>query len=213
MDAIKSLLGEELFNQVSSKLGENNKLFLHGKDDKVVISNSGEWLPKDKLNEKIEEIKGLKDQLQQTNVDLTSLKKSLNDNEEATTKLTELQNQLSLKEQESANLTKRYALRDALRDSQAKYVDLLEQKFDISKVELDESGKVKGWEDLIKPVKEGYKDLFGEVKREGFTPNPPKPNDTAEYFTMEQIKVMPKPEVYKNIDKVNKSIAHWNTAQ
>ena len=59
MDELKKLLGDDLFNQVSTKLGDGSlqlvpkgkKAFLHEEKDNVVISNNGEWVPTSKLKD------------------------------------------------------------------------------------------------------------------------------------------------------------------
>ena len=46
---------------------------------------------------------------------------------------------------------------------------LIAKEFNLEKIEV-ENGAIKGWEDLVKPVKEKYKDFFGTVKVEGAPP-------------------------------------------
>lgn len=51
--SLKELLGEELYNQVTEKVGDN----------KIAIVSDGNWIPKDKFDEKNNELKGLQGQL------------------------------------------------------------------------------------------------------------------------------------------------------
>src|SRR5699024_6003083 len=51
--SLRELLGEELYNQVIEKAGDN----------KVAVVSDGNWFPKDKFNEKNNEVKELQGQL------------------------------------------------------------------------------------------------------------------------------------------------------
>lgn len=54
-----------------------------------------------------------------------------------------------------------------------KLIGLLEKEFDIAKIEVD-GDKIKDWDNLSKPVKEQYADVFGKTTVEGANPaNPP----------------------------------------
>jgi len=62
-----------------------------------------------------------------------------------------------------------------------KLLDLLLKSIDLSKLEVDTDGKAKNIESLIKPIKENYKDFFGEVKNIGVQPkNIPNTNEFAD---------------------------------
>lgn len=54
-----------------------------------------------------------------------------------------------------------------------KYSDLLLTKFDKSKLELNDDGTIKGLDDQMKTIQEGYKELFGEQVPGGSGNNPP----------------------------------------
>ncbi len=56
---LKEILGEELFEQVSEKLG----------DKKIDIVNNGSWIPKEKFDKVIKEKNTLKEQLEQIDTD------------------------------------------------------------------------------------------------------------------------------------------------
>lgn len=209
MDDIKKLLGDDLFAQVQTKLGTDSLLFLHKKEEKVIIDD-GKMVPQFRFKEINEERNAYKAQVDSLTSDLSKLKKDLKDNEGATAKIQEIQDQMKAKEAEVANTKKKFALRDALREAQANHVDLLEAKFDLSKIEVGEDGKIKDVENLLKPVKETYKDLFGVKKREGYDPKFPDGNPPADIYTMDEIKNMPQDEKVKNIDKINKSVSFYS---
>jgi len=218
MEDLKKLIGDELYSQVAIKLGDNSlglipkgkKSFIHDEKDTVVISNNGEWVPASKIKDLSDEKRNLTDQLSELNTSLEKIKGENKKNEELTGKLQELQVQIENNKKASIDLEKRYALRDMLKDNGAKYVDLLETKFDFSKIEL-ENGKIKEFDKHLSPVKESYKELFGEKFIAGNTPNRGQ-NVSApnEVYTLEEIKSMDQRTVVENIDKVNKSLEYHN---
>lgn len=209
MDDIKKLLGDDLFAQVQTKLGDN-LLFLHAKNQKVVVDD-GTLIPKSRFDEVIEQKNTYKTQAETLNTDLTKLKKELKDNEGATTKIQEMQDQIKAKGDEVIVIQKRYALRDALRENNAKHVELLEAKFDLSKIEVGADGKIKDLDKLMTPIKETYKDLFGEKKREGYDPSKGG-NTDSDYFTREELKTMDASSAKDPAirDKVLKSNEYWS---
>lgn len=65
--SLKELLGEELYNQVIEKAGDN----------KIAIVSDGNWIPKDKFDEKNNELKGLQGQLTELQGTLSTKEKEL----------------------------------------------------------------------------------------------------------------------------------------
>ena len=114
--------------------------------------------------------KSLTDQITQLSTSLETIKKDNKNNESLTRKITELQTTIEENKKKAADTEKRFVLRDALRDKDAKYIDLLETKFDLSKIEIGADGKIKDFDTHLNPVKESYKELFGEKTIEGKTP-------------------------------------------
>lgn len=66
--SLKELLGEELYNQVIEKTGDN----------KVAIVSDGNWFPKDKFDEKNNELKGLQGQVTELQGTLETKETELN---------------------------------------------------------------------------------------------------------------------------------------
>ena len=168
---LKEILGEELYKQVNEKLG-----------DKKLIVNDGSYLPKSKFDEKNEEVKLLKEKvssLEKTTKDTESM---LKDNDELKKKFDALQNdsksQLEAKDKQISHITKRTALKSALQEKGARYPDLLIKEFDLDTIEL-EGEAVKGFDNLLTPLTERYKDMF-EIKQVsgGGEPTKSKPKDT-----------------------------------
>ena len=62
---LKEILGEELYNQVSQKLG----------DKKIDIINNGQWIPKSKFDDVIKEKNNYKKQLEEIDTESISKKK------------------------------------------------------------------------------------------------------------------------------------------
>lgn len=155
---LKEILGEELFKQIEPKLGEHS-VIVTGKDEKY-IKDDGNYIPKTRFNELVEQKNTYKDSVEDYKKQLDSLKGQLKDNEAVTKQIDELQSKLTERNNEVDLIAKRYALKDALRDSGAKYPDLLMAKFNLSELNLKD-GVIDGIEDKIKNVKESYPDLFG----------------------------------------------------
>ena len=174
MEEIKKLLGDVLYGQIVEKLGDK-QLFMYDKGQSVVIDD-GKMIPTYRLDEVLEQKKGLQTLLDQGEKDLKSLKKLAEGNTGLTEQIETLQKQGKdakvAFEQAELQIKKSFALKEALMnagvvDSEAR--DLLSLKFDASKIELDDKGKVKGFDDMVKPIKESkvFSGMFGETKLAG----------------------------------------------
>lgn len=151
---LKELLGEELYKQVSEKLG-----------DKKLIVNDGSYLPKSKFDEKNDEVKLLKEKVSSLEKTAKDTETLLKDNEELKAKYSTLSEQskkdIEAKDKQISHITKKTALSKSLQEKGARYPDLLIKELDLDKVELD-GDNVKGFDDLFKPLSEKYKDMFVE---------------------------------------------------
>lgn len=160
MDLV-SVFGEELAKQIQEKLG-----------DKKIILDDGLMIPKHRFDEETEKNKQLKSQVETYDKQLKDLKKSAEGNEDLTRQIETLQKQnKEIKEgfdKELIKVKKTNALEKLLKD--AKHPDLLLSKFELDKIELD-GEKIKDADNVLKPVKEQYPDMFGTVKKQGFDPN------------------------------------------
>jgi len=218
MDELKKLLGDDLFSQVTAKLGDT-ELFVHKKGEKVIVDDGtlikkDGMIPKERFDEVNTAKKEYADQVAKLSTEIEGLKKVSGDKDKLKEQLDKINADfVTLKtesETKEKTLAKKFVLRDHLRDAGAKHVDLLEGKFDLSKIEVGEDGKIKDFENVLKPIKESYTELFGETKRAGFDPkkgtNPP-----ADVYTEEEVKKMSTSEVAANVEKVNKSVEYWNS--
>lgn len=214
MDDLKALLGDDLFAQVQAKLG-TKVVFVHEKDQKVLIDD-GKMIPKSRLDEVIEQKKGLQERMDQNDKDLKDLKKAAEGNKDLQQQIETLQKSgkdaKDAMEKREAEMKKSFALQKSLlnagvADEGAR--DLLARGFDMSKIEVTDDGKIKGFDDLLKPIKEnktlaamfGREVVAGRTPAEGGTP--------GEFYTREEVQAMSQEQVTANLDKVNKSVASW----
>lgn len=173
---VKELLGEELYNQVSAKIG-----------DKKLIIDDGAMIPAFRFKEVNDEKKALKDQIAKHESDMKALKDAAAGNESLSAQIAMLQKEnKAAKEQYEAGLIrsqKSLAVLEGLLN--AGVVDpaareLLAKTFDVDAIVLEADGKPKGFESLIKPLKENktFAGMFGEVKitgqehKDGANPTP-----------------------------------------
>jgi DNA repair exonuclease SbcCD ATPase subunit len=185
MEWLKKLIGEELYNQIAPKLG-GKTLLLQEKE--------GDYIPKqrfDEVNSKKseleKEINTAKEKLTKLQTDFDSLKNEKDSGKtevekqlaDLTKQLTDLKSANDLKDKELLLQKKQTAIKEALTEAKAnpKYLQLLTKEFDVDKIEFDESGKLKGIAELIKPVQENFKDLFGEKKLTGNNHTPGSNNE------------------------------------
>lgn len=189
MPDLKELLGEELLNQVTAKLGDN----------KIAIVSDGSYIPKDKfnsINDRKKELEGqvgslkkIADEYEGMKPQLEAMKTASSENPLLKQQLDDLQKKLDssstqmkdyqTKNQEWESKYKSTQIDTAIKlglvnaKVNPKYTDLLSTKFDKTKFELDENGTVKGLDEQLQSVQENYKELFGEVIPGSAGNNPP----------------------------------------
>lgn len=86
---LKEILGEELYNQVSQKLG----------DKKIDIVNSGQWIPKSKFDDVIKEKNEYKSKVDELEKSKPDVEKVLNELKQKQGELWNLQKELILEKQ------------------------------------------------------------------------------------------------------------------
>ncbi len=152
--SLKELLGEELYNQVTEKLG----------DKKIDIVNDGKWLPKDKFDEVNEEKKQYKEMLKERDEQLTDIKNKVKDSDELTTKITELQQTNEKTVSEYENKLKEqsftFALEREIAKSEAKNVKAVKALLQMNTIKYEEE-KFIGLEEQITALKQSDAYLFG----------------------------------------------------
>lgn len=152
-DKLKEVLGEELYSQITEKLGDKKIDFLDG------------YVPKARLDQEIEKKKVNEEKVLSYEKQLGEVKKSLQDNEEFKNKYAELETRFSAeiksKDTELENVKKRFLVKEALVTAGGKHPNLLIKEIDFSKISV-ENDKVIGINDLIDDLKANYNDLFIE---------------------------------------------------
>lgn len=165
---LNEILGEELFKQVSEKLG-----------DKKVIVNDGGYIPKAKMDEIIGSKNELKNQLGELTSQLETLKKSSRGNEELTKQIEELQKKNGDWEGKFKETLLTGAIKVEAMKAKAKDPTDVIAFLDKSKLEIAEDGTVKGLEDQLKKLQESKPYLFGEAAQQpGGGANPPGSSKT-----------------------------------
>jgi hypothetical protein len=217
---LKEMLGEELLTKLTAVQDESVKSAISKLAEKKVIVDDGKLIPKAVFDEEREKGKALKGQIDQFKADFESLKAKNAGNEGLSQQITELQ-----KAQKEAQAKfdadrlsdkKAFAVKEALlnegvADERAR--NLLAREFDLAKVDLDDNGKVKGFSEAIKPIKESnaFKSLFTTVGMKGTEHNKGSESE-GELFTKEQVKAHDGDKTWMtaNFEKVQKSIASWS---
>lgn len=136
------------------------------------------FIPKDKYNSKADEVKTLEGQIKERDNQLEEFKTQVKDSAELTAQIEKLQAEnVAQKEQfEKTVLTNKKAgiLEKQLRSAGIKenYLELAKKQFDLEKFNMNEAGELIGLNDELGKFKEGFTDMFGEVKKVGQTPAP-----------------------------------------
>lgn len=170
MEFLKEILGEDLYEQVKTKVSSYNEKADKDKRISIANVNGDEYVTKAKYSQLQTDLDNTKTSLNTANTTIADLKKSNGDNATLQQKIAEYETEkanLETKHKETTEkLIKESAIKDALYNEKAKHPELLLGKFDLSKILLDEKGEkvVSGIEDQMKSNKETYKDLFGEVE-------------------------------------------------
>ncbi|NGP60067.1 hypothetical protein FLT15_17485 [Paenibacillus thiaminolyticus] len=152
---LKELLGEELYNQVMQKAGDKHK---------VAVVSDGSWIPKTKFDEVNEARKQAEKDITERDKQLEELKKNTGDAEALRKQIETLQadNQAAKEkyEAEAKELRLNTALKLAL-TGKAHDPDIVAGLLDKTKIELDDSGAVKGGlDDQIKALQTSKGFLF-----------------------------------------------------
>lgn len=159
---------------------------------KITVVGEENAIPKSRLDEVIGERDGYKAQVDKINKDLEPIKQAAASVPDLQQKIQAMQTEVQQAQDKSDKAIKagqkRLALLEGLLaggvgDPDAR--ELLTHRFDLEKLELDDKGKIKGFDDLLKTVKEipALKPLFGEVRMMGPRPGEGTPPqlDLGEY--------------------------------
>jgi len=153
MDKLKELLGEELFKQVSEKLG----------DSKYVFGEADTFIPKSRFDEVNNEKKELKTLIGQRDSQINELQTKFKSNEDLTKELENYKSLNSKAEQEfNAKLEQvkfDYELQQALAKANVRNPKATKALLELDKVKLD-GDKLVGIEEQLKELQEKEPYLF-----------------------------------------------------
>lgn len=151
----KAKIGEELYKKVLEAVG----------DEEFVIGPKGTIIPKERLDEVITARDDFKTKLTAKETEFNALNEKAKGLPTLEKEKTDLAALLESTKTEHASELKKvkvdYAFRDYLKGKNAKDVDLVAKLFDPSKIDLDESGKLKGVDEQFESVSKGHEYLFG----------------------------------------------------
>jgi hypothetical protein len=173
-NVLKELLGDLYTDEIAKKAG----------DVKLIILDEGKYIPVDKFNVKLDEIKQLKEQVDDYKKQLKDLEKKAQGNADLQQTIQELRAENEKKDTEYqskiAEQAKRHAIESAIKDAQGKNIKAISALLDIEKITVDDKG-ITGLSDQLKQIKESDAYLFGEDKIVGTPPadnaQPVKPKD------------------------------------
>lgn len=159
---LKELLGEDLYNQVTAKLGDKHK---------IAIVSDGNWIPKSKFDEANEARKQAEEALKERDKQLVDLKKAAEGNEELRKQIEQLQadNKAAAEQYEAKlrDMSVTTAIKLAVA-GQAHDPDLVAGLLDKSKIEVDENGNIKaGLDDQLKTLRASKGFLFVQKDDKG----------------------------------------------
>ena len=198
MDFLKEILGEELFNQVTEKINAHNGDEAN-KDKQVKIGNlgGGEYVGKAKHDALQQLLDGKTSELDKANTLIADLKKSAKGDEGLQQKVTDYETQVATLQAENARIKTVNAFKFDLLEAKAVDIDYLlfkaeeKLKAEGKTLELDESGKVKGIDDLISGLKTQFPTQFEAGSKLKVEPNPlPKPGTDLPTVTKEDFAKM-----------------------
>lgn len=161
------VLGEELYNQLVSKINEHNGNEAN-KDNQIKLANlsSGEYVSKAKHDALQALLDGKNTELDTANGLIAELKKGTKGNEELQGKITGYETQVADLQAQLAETKVKSALKVALLSEKALDIDYLtfkvneKMKEQGKTLELDENENIKGWDDVISGLKTQFPTQF-----------------------------------------------------
>lgn len=167
MEFLKSVLGDELYNQFSEKLNAHNGNEAN-KDNQIKIANlsGGEYVGKGKYDALQALLNGKTTELDTANGLIAELKKGTKGNEELQGKITGYESQVEQLQRELEQTKINSAIQIALLSEKVEDVPYLTYKLnenlrkDGKNIELDENGSIKGWNDMLSGLKTQFPKQF-----------------------------------------------------
>lgn len=171
MDLLKTILGDDLFNQVQEKINAHNGDEAN-KENQLKLANlaKGGYVSKDKHTALETEKGNLASQLTEAQNLIAELKKSNKADETLQSKVTEYEGKITALENELQQTKSENAINTAIRDAKGVDADYLAYKIKEKAKEkgieltLDDTGKVKGLDDIITELKTAIPTQFDTSK-------------------------------------------------
>lgn len=175
MEFLKTILGDELYGQIESKVNEHNGNEAN-KDKQIKLANlgSGGYVSKEDFDGISSDLSSRTAELEKANGLIEELKKAGKGNEEMQGKITEYKNQIEAMQKEVAEMKVKTAVEIALHKANAADVDYLTYKLNEKlsgegkTLELDDNGNVKGLSDRITELKTAYPKMFDSAGSDGY---------------------------------------------
>lgn len=171
MEFLKELLGEELYKQIESKINEyNGNEANKDKQIKLVNIGTGDYVSKAKHDALQALLTGKETKLNTANDLIEQMKKDTKGNEDLQGKISAYESEKAQLQQELAETKVKSALKVALMSEKVLDVDYLTYKVneklkEQGKVlELDETEKIKGWDDILSGLKTQFPTQFETVR-------------------------------------------------
>lgn len=170
MEFLKEILGDELYSQFESKIKEYNGLE-GNKDKQVKIGNlgTGKYVSKSEYDALSETLKGKETELDTANTLIADLKKDTKGDEDLQGKISGYETDIANLQTQLAETKLKSAVKVALLSAKAADVDYLTYKLSEKgeKLELDENGNIKGWEDKLSGLKTQFPNMFESGENAG----------------------------------------------
>lgn len=162
-----------------------------------------EFVSKKQYQKKVSAI----DELNETIADLEAKATSNGAQEELDKLKQEFETYKNNIETEKTNAVKSSTVREQLKAEgfEESIIELLEGKIDINSIEIEEN-KIKGWEDMVKPMKEKYGKFILTETQTGNPPATPPTNVSGKTYTTEMLKSMSAQEIAQNYDAIRQNL-------
>lgn len=219
MDLLKTILGDELYNQVTEKINAHNGDEAN-KENQLKLANlaKGEYVGKGKHDALQAMLDSKTGELDTANQLIADLKKGTKDNQDLQGKINTYETQVADLQKQLLETKIDYAAQLAIRDAGGSEVDFLVYKLKAlaeGKLELDENDKIKGIDDMMTTLKTQSPAMFttGENKFKIEEIKLPDNNNNKPGVTQEQFNKMgyqsrlklkqDQPEVYAELTNKN----------
>ncbi len=161
MEFLKTLLGEELYNQVASKINEFNGNEENKEKIKLANLGSGGYVDKNKYSSLEADHNSKIAELEKANNLIAEMKKGTKGNEDLQKKVSDYETSIQALQNELIQTKKESALKVALLSEKATDIDYLTFKLNaLGEIKLDENGQIEGWKEKVETLKSQYPNFF-----------------------------------------------------